>query len=114
MKHPIPNDFSEALCYHLAEEDERVLDDEGTLTTQVRGSHVEIKVRLRAWWAFAMAWSPTDAQLRRMAELLRRTCSICDLWLKVAVIAAALYLAASILPAFLPGGAVERIFGGGR
>jgi hypothetical protein len=49
MKHPIPNDFSEALCYHLAEEDERVLDDEGTLTTQVRGSHVEIKVRLRAW-----------------------------------------------------------------
>jgi uncharacterized membrane protein len=114
MRQPIPAEFPESLFHLVEDDDERILQEEGTLTTSVRGSHVLVTVRLRRWWAFAMAWTPTDAQLRRMAEALRRTSNICDFWLKVAVIAAVIYLAAEIVPAFLPGGAVERIFGGAR
>jgi hypothetical protein len=87
---------------------------EGTLTTRVQGSHVHVTVRLRRWWSFLMNFVPSDAQLGRMDQALRRTCSICDFWVKLAVIAAALYLTVEILPAFLPGGSVDRVLGGGR
>jgi hypothetical protein len=58
-------------------------------------------------------WTPTDAQLRRITELIFRSESVCDLCLKVVTIAIAIYLAVEIGAAFLPGGAVERVLGGG-
>jgi hypothetical protein len=57
--------------------------------------------------------APTDAQLRRITELIFRSESVCDLCLKVVTIAIAIYLAVEIGAAFLPGGAVERVLGGG-
>jgi hypothetical protein len=44
----------------------------------------------------------------------RHICGVCDLWLKVAVCLAALYLFVEIAVAFLPGAAVERVLGGAR
>jgi hypothetical protein len=93
---------------------ERIRQDEGTVTTRVEGSHVHITVRLRTWWALAMAWMPTERQMRRLDAWLLRTASIADLWLRVALIACILFLAIEIGSAFLPGGAVERVLGGGR
>jgi hypothetical protein len=58
---------------------------------------------LRRWAAFWEVWTPS-AHLHKL----------CDLWTKAAVIAAALYFAVEIGAAFLPGGAVERVLGGGR
>ena len=70
--------------------------------------------RLRTWWtAFILclrrfynsidAWSPNA-----------RLAGICDLWLKVAVIAGAIWILGEIAWAFRPGGAVERVLGGVR
>jgi hypothetical protein len=69
---------------------------------------------LRCWWGRLMTWAPTEAQTRRVAEQLRRTASICDFWLKVAVIAAMIFMAIEVAEAFLPGGAVGRVLGGAR
>lgn len=50
----------------------------------------------------------------RLREWLRRTTNHCDLWLKVLVVAIAMYLAIEIGWAFLPGHAVARVLRGGR
>jgi hypothetical protein len=56
--------------------------------------------RLRAWWRNFLdrveAWQPTERQT-----------NICDLWVKTAVIAVALYLLIEVGRAFLPGGAAR-------
>jgi hypothetical protein len=70
--------------------------------------------RIRADRSRAIGWTPTDRQLRRMALIFFRTCTALDWCIKVAVIAAALYLAIEIGLAFLPGGAVSRVLGGLR
>jgi hypothetical protein len=59
-----------------------------------------------------MTFTPSDEQLRRISDRLRRVGGICDLWLKVFVILAAVYLFAEFGAAFLPGGPVERLLGG--
>jgi len=96
-----------------SEEAERIARREGTLAVRVHGSHIHVTVKLRRCWALWMNWTPTDAELRRISDWLRRSSNICDLWLKVAVIAAAVYLALEIVPAFLPGGAADRVLSGG-
>jgi hypothetical protein len=48
------------------------------------------------------------------AQTLLRVGHLCDFWLKVAVIGAVVYLALEIVPAFLPGGAVDQVLGGAR
>ncbi len=68
--------------------------------------------RIRATWSHAMTWTPTDEQPRRMVRIFVRTCTALDWCIKVAVVAAALYLAIEIGSAFLPGGAVSRVLGG--
>jgi len=55
-------------------------------------------------------WTPTDAQMRAICAIGRRF----DSCLKAAVILTGLYLAIEIASAFLPGGPVERVLGGGR
>jgi hypothetical protein len=59
-----------------------------------------------------MNWSPTDAQLRRLAERLIRLSKVASRILHVAAILAALVVALEIGMAFLPGGAVSRVLGG--
>ena len=97
-----------------AEIAERMRQDEGKITMLVHGSHVHATVRLRRWWSFLMNWAPTDRQFQRMGDALRRTCGICDFWLKVAVITCVFYLACEILPAFLPGGPANQVLRGAR
>lgn len=55
-------------------------------------------------WDRLMAWTPTEAQLDAMGAAIEAA----DLLLKITVIAAAFYLAAEIVPAFLSGGAAHR------
>jgi hypothetical protein len=50
----------------------------------------------------------------RFQAAMRRMGSVTELWLKVAVIAGVVYLTCEILPAFLRGGAVDRVLGGGH
>jgi hypothetical protein len=59
-------------------------------------------------------WMPSDEQILRLDEKLCRACDAASGWLKLAVILAAIYFFAEIGAAFLPGGAVERVCGGGR
>jgi hypothetical protein len=68
----------------------------------------------QAYWRAAMNWAPTAEQLVKIERIVRRTGSIAELWLKVAVIGAALFLACEIVPAFFHGGAVDRVLAGGR
>lgn len=98
----------------MAELSDRISRREGTLTTRVNGSHVHVTASLRRWWSLAVNWTPTDRQIRRLGELLRRTTNICDFWLKALVIAAAFYFAGQVIWAFLPGHAVDRVLGGLR
>jgi hypothetical protein len=74
--------------------------------------HHQSHPRLRRRWAALMTFTPSDEQLRRISDRLRRVGGICDLWLKVFVILAAVYLFAEFGAAFLPGGPVERLLGG--
>ena len=90
----------------------RRLHNQGRLTASVHGSHVRVTVSLRTWWARLMDWTPTDAQLRQIERVWRRTASAASLWLNVLTICSAVYLLLVIGQAFLPGGAVERVLGG--
>jgi hypothetical protein len=66
-----------------------------------------VAARLRTWWFFwcvwLESWQPSERQMNR-----------CDFWVKVIVIAVALYLFLEVGVAFLPGGAVDRLLGGVR
>lgn len=68
--------------------------------------------RLLAWYEADPIWLPNDAQIERFSAWLRRTGSIADRWLRVAVIAGAAYILLEVALAFLPGGAVDRVIGG--
>ncbi len=69
---------------------------------------------IRRLWNRLMDWAPTEAQIKSIEEIAIRYGRIADFWLKVAVVFAVLYLAVEIGVAFLPGGAVDRVLGGGR
>ena len=69
---------------------------------------------VRRIWSAAMTWAPTERQFRHLVGRLIRICNVLDLVLKTAVICTALFLALEILLAFLPGGAVHRVIGGGQ
>lgn len=67
----------------------------------------------RGLWQRCMTWKPSEEQLRRMARFLLCFGRLADDYLKVAVILAALYFAAEIGSAFLPGHpAYQLLFGG--
>jgi hypothetical protein len=70
--------------------------------------------RLRRWWFLVTTFTPSDDQLRRAAAWLLRAFQICDIFLKVAVIAAVCFLAMEIVEAFLPGGPAHQVISGGR
>ena len=53
-------------------------------------------------------------QLRRAEKLIRRIGTVADFGLKLAVILGAIFLFYRIVPAFLPGGAIEQLMGGAR
>jgi hypothetical protein len=60
------------------------------------------------------SWIPSEEQILRLDDKLCRACKAASGWLKLAVILAAVYFFVEIGVAFLPGGAVERVLGGGR
>ena len=68
----------------------------------------------RGFWSRLMTWTPSVDQVDELVDRLRRAGRILDCTLKVAVFASALYLLLEVGMAFLPGGAVDRIFGGVR
>jgi hypothetical protein len=57
-------------------------------------------------------WTPSDQQLRRLTNFVFRADEIVCNGVKLFVILAALYLVWEIVPAFLPGGAVDQVLGG--
>jgi hypothetical protein len=74
----------------------------------------ELMNRIRRWWFLVTTFTPSDDQLRRAAAWLLRAFQICDIFLKVAVIAAVCFLAMEIVEAFLPGGPAHQVISGGR
>jgi hypothetical protein len=89
---------------------ERIRQREGTLMTTVDGNRISITVKLRKSWALVTSWTPTPRQIER----LLRAASITDLWLRVAVLVGVAWILLEVAIAFLPGGAVDRVLGGGR
>jgi len=79
--------------------------EQGRLTASVHGSHVRITVSLRTWWARLMDLRISDVEIER-------TCTIAGIWLRVAFLAGVIFLACEIVPAFFPGGPVDRIKAG--
>lgn len=94
----------------LVSPEEDLRRPQGTLRTTVRGSHVHITVSLRRWWSGLMGLSLTEEERARMEAALLGAEKV----LRFALIAVAIYLACEIAPAFLRGGAVDRVLGGGR
>ncbi len=68
----------------------------------------------KAYWNALMVWTPTDDELRAAAKWMLRWGRVSWDMLTVALILTMLYLAAEIGSAFLPGGAVQRVLGGGQ
>ena len=89
-----------------------IVQPEGFLTSTVKGSHLDITVRLRRWWAFVENWTPTDAQLRRWAHFLNAFNAGFGLWLKIVLIGFMAYFMVEVVTAFLSGGAVDRVIHG--
>jgi hypothetical protein len=65
-------------------------------------------------WQRLVHWTPTDAQLRRAADRMRRAERILDNAVKVVVVLIACYLIGEIIWAFWPGHIVSRVTGGLR
>jgi len=65
-------------------------------------------------WQRLMRWTPTDAQLRQVADWMRSAGSILDNAVKVVVVLIACYLIGEIIWAFWPGHIVSRVIGGLR
>jgi hypothetical protein len=78
----------------------------GRVGSQFLVHSYQFLVRLRTWLRGLPdrieAWQPTERQT-----------NICDLWVKTAVICAALYLFIEVGRAFLPGGAASTVLFGG-
>jgi hypothetical protein len=88
---------------------ERVASDEGTITATSRRDSVTVK--LNRCWAVMLGEGDRD-EFREAFALMLSTWKHIDFFSKCAVIAAMLYLALEMLPAFLPGGSVWNLCGG--
>ena len=76
--------------------------------------HVSIAARVRRGWAKLMNFAPTDDQLCDAAEWIVSALANGRKLLGFGFVLMLLYLAIEIGTAFLPGGAVHRVLGGGQ
>jgi hypothetical protein len=93
---------------------ESVIRQPGTLTTSIYGSHIHVTVRLRRWWPLVVKWATSEDQLRRWEDYILRAGLLAYDALVLIVMLGVMYLMISIGAGFLPGGAVERVLGGGQ
>lgn len=84
------------------------------LAKRIRKSHASITSRLRRCLTALHSWKLTERQIRRFVNFMFRLCRVADGFVKLVVIGIAIYLFIEIGVAFLPGGAVERVLGGGQ
>ena len=76
--------------------------------------HVSLAARLRRRWESLMTFVPTDDQLCDAAEWLVSALAHGRKLLGFGFVLMLLYLIVEIGSAFLPGGAVHRVLGGGQ
>jgi hypothetical protein len=89
------------------------------ISMQNNFSQVRHAIRVKSWmaslirlWERFATWTPSDAQIRRMAQNAQRWGDIADKTLKTAVVLIAIYFAFEIGWAFRPEGPAHCIFGG--
>jgi hypothetical protein len=68
----------------------------------------------RLCWQRLMRWSPSDSHARRIGACLELSGRMAHNAVMVATILVAIYIFAEIATAFLPGGPVQRVLGGGQ
>ncbi len=70
------------------------------------------QARPRGWWERLMQWTPSDEEVRRIADLAYASLRFLDLCLKAAVVAAVIYFAFEMAAAWFAGGSAARVLGG--
>ncbi len=90
---------------------QRITHQQGTITSSVRGSRVNVTVKLSRIGAVMLGAGDKD-EFQATYALLLRIWKWFDCAYKAGVCFAVLFFAYEIGKAFLPGGAIYRIFGG--
>jgi hypothetical protein len=91
----------------------RLAQEEGTITTSIRGNHVSITVKLRRTWA-VMLGAGNEGEFQEAFQFLRRLWHRFDCACKVGVCCAVLYLAGQFVRAFLSHGVLYTVLTGGN
>ena len=87
---------------------------EGTITTSITGTRVNITVKLRRTWAALLGAEDTHGDQRQATFNLLRLWKYFDSGIKVAVCLGVVYFGYEIGSTFLPGGAAYRVITGGK
>lgn len=90
----------------------RITQHQGRITTEVRGSHVNVTVGLRGWWVAFLNYTPSQKRLESLAEALCLFFAAFKALIGIGFGLTVLYLMFEVGSAFLPGGAVDRVLHG--
>jgi hypothetical protein len=105
--------FSESLQRLVdAEIGSQIMQREGSLTTRINGSHIDVTARLRSRWARLAAYVPDPDRLDAICVWLEAAAKGFDCALKSAALLGAAYILYSVASALAAHGVVARLIGG--